>query len=270
MTISAKHLTAITVLATLWVLEALIPFFTHQHPNLRERVLHDLRNFAWGGVNLALGAVFVSTVLVTADSLAQAHDWGLLRWVELPSPAGWVVAFVLLDVWMYVWHRLNHEMPLLWRFHRMHHSDMAMDVSTGVRFHTGEIVLSGIARLVVVPLLGISIEQLLVYEAVMLPVVLLHHSNVRLPRWLDYGLAWVIVSPAVHRVHHSHLPAETNSNYGSVFPWWDWLFRSLRMRRDVENIVYGLDEFQGSAASSLRGMAITPLADSSNNATARD
>ena len=264
MTPSPKQLVAIGALVTMWVLESLVPFFPGQIAHRRQRLAHDGRNFVWGIVNTFIGTLLVSTTLVAVTSYATEQGWGLLRLVKLPAAVKWGLALLLFDLWMYSWHRINHVVPFLWRFHRMHHSDRAMDTSTGVRFHPGEIVLSSFARLLVLPLLGISIEQLVAYEMILLPVICFHHSNLRLPRWVDYGLAWVMVSPAVHRVHHSQIVRETNSNYGSVLSCWDRLAGTLRMRNDVENIEYGLPdfdgpEFDGPDSDSLAGMATTPL-----------
>ncbi|MEN1681396.1 MAG: sterol desaturase family protein [Planctomycetota bacterium] len=173
--------------------------------------------------------------------------------------AGGLLAF---DCWMYWWHRLNHRVPLLWRLHRVHHSDTAMDASSGLRFHPGEILLSGAARLIVVPLLGVPAELVALYGAVALPVVLAHHANVWLPRWLDFGLftSGLLVTPAMHRVHHSRVRDETNSNYSSVLPIWDRLFGTLCVRRDIERIDFGLDEFRDPGAQTVAGMLTTPLA----------
>lgn len=254
-----KQVIALTVLMVLLLLESVLPCYTHTFAQ-RSRFFHDARNLAWGLLNGLLGAVSIAILLASIDGHASEFGFGLLRLVALPRIAEWLLVLLLFDCWMYWWHRLNHRMPFLWRFHRMHHSDREMDASTGVRFHTGEILLSGLARCLVMPLLGISVAQLIIYETILLPVVFFHHSNVRLPKWLDFGLAYLIVSPAVHRVHHSRICEETNSNYGSVLPWWDWLFGSLRIRHDVEAIELGLDDFSGDAANTLAGMATTPLA----------
>jgi sterol desaturase/sphingolipid hydroxylase (fatty acid hydroxylase superfamily) len=141
----------------------------------------------------------------------------------------------------------------------MHHSDRQLDATTSIRFHPGEIFLSGIARLAVIPLLGMELWQLLLYEAVLLPVILFHHSNMRLPLWLDHGLLALIVTPAMHRVHHSRWKQETDSNYGSVFPYWDRLLGSFRLRQDARAIQLGLDEFQEPEWHSIKGMLKTPL-----------
>lgn len=160
---------------------------------------------------------------------------------------------------MYLWHRGNHTIPFLWRFHRMHHSERQLDATSAARFHPGEIFLSGIARLAVVPLLGMTLPQLIVYETALFPIIVLHHSNVRLPRWLDRGLLALIVTPAMHRVHHSRWRPETDSNFGSVFPHWDRLFRSFRLRADARTVALGLDEFAEPRWQTVSGMLTTPL-----------
>lgn len=255
-----KHWIAAAVLISLALAETLFPFF-RQLPTARERLTHDFRNLIVGAINSLLAIAAISLVFGGIDHWATANSFGLLRWTHLPPWLSTCLAIIFLDIWTYWWHRINHAVPLLWRFHRTHHSDTAMDVSTAVRFHTGELVLSWMARMVLVPLLGISLVQLAVYESLLLPVVLFHHSNLRLPRWIDYGLLAIIVTPAMHRVHHSRIVAETNSNYGSLTPWWDVVFGSFRLRPDVENIRYGLDEFTDLKWQTLTGIARTPLAD---------
>jgi hypothetical protein len=170
------------------------------------------------------------------------------------------VGVLLLDAWMYAWHRANHALPFLWRFHRMHHSDPTVDVTTALRFHCGEIVLSSLLRLAVVPLLGLELWQVILYETMLLPVIAFHHSNVALPERWDRLLRLVIVSPNMHRVHHSDWQPETDSNFASIFSWWDRLGRSFRLRPDVRTLHYGLREFDGDRWQSLWGLLRTPLA----------
>ncbi|MEX0977335.1 MAG: sterol desaturase family protein [Pirellulales bacterium] len=208
--------------------------------------------------NALIAIALTGTMLVTVE--VSSRDLGLVRWLSLPAVAATAVALLILDLWMYIWHRLNHAVPFLWRFHRMHHSDTAVDASTGVRFHTGEIVMSGLARAALLPVLGLSLWQLALYDALLLPVVLFHHSNVRFPRWLDYHLTWCVVTPAMHRVHHSRWRPETNSNFASILPLWDRLFRSFRLREDARTINLGLAEFDDQQWQTLWGMIRTPAA----------
>jgi sterol desaturase/sphingolipid hydroxylase (fatty acid hydroxylase superfamily) len=256
----AKALIAPSVLVLLWLAETLAPFVPIARGGLRDRLRHDGKNLAFGLISAALGVFVAVGLFALVESWGDRHGIGLLRWLPWPSWAEALLAFLLLDFWMYLWHRANHAAPLLWRFHRMHHSDPEMDVSTGLRFHFGEVALSTLARLVVLPVLGLSLWQVALYEAVFAPVVLLHHSNLRLPRRLDRGLMLVVVSPAMHRVHHSRWRVETDSNYGSVFPWWDRLLGTFRDRDDCRSIRLGLDEFDAPEWQSLWGMLKTPLA----------
>ncbi len=259
MDIEPKTLLAGIFLIALWTAEGLVPFYPHFGGGFRERLRHDARNLGIGAVNAALLALVAGAAFIGLELWADERGFGLFRLVDLP---GWMeLGFLILlfDLWMYVWHRANHRIPFLWRFHRMHHSDPEMDVSTGLRFHPGEMLLSAGARMAVLPLLGMSLWHLVIYEALLLPVILFHHSNVGLPRWLDYGLLAVVVTPAMHRVHHSRWQPETDSNYGSVFPWWDRLFRSFRLRDDARTISLGLEEFDGEEWQELGGMLRTPL-----------
>ena len=253
-----KTVLSVSTLAALWLLETWLPFYAQFRGDRPQRLRHDARNLTFGLANALLMALAFGALLAGAATLAERHHFGLLHYVDWPFRAETLLGFVVFDLWMYLWHRANHRVPLLWRFHRMHHSDPQMNVTTGVRFHTGEIVLSAVARLAILPLLGISLGQVAVYEAVFLPVVLVHHSNVRLPRWLDYGLLAMIVTPAMHRVHHSRWQPETDSNYGSVFPYWDLVFRSVRLR-DAADIRLGLDGLDTPEWQTVAGMLRTPL-----------
>ena len=255
-----KALAAGVALAALWLGEACIPFYTEFEGGVKRRLLHDAKNLGFGVFNAALLLVLFSFALTAITAWTTESDFGLSRLVAWPAWLETLLLFVLFDFWMYLWHRANHSVPFLWRFHRMHHSDPEMDASTALRFHTGEVVLSSLARLAVLLLLGMTLEQLALYEMVFLPVILFHHSNVSLPRWFDHGLLAIVVTPAMHRVHHSRWRPETDSNYGSVFPYWDFLAHSFQLRADAHTIHLGLDGMDGPAWQSLSGMLMTPLA----------
>ena len=263
-----KTIVAACTLAGLWLAEQRFPFFVESWQNGRERLRHDAKNLGLGIFNAILSIVLLGILLATVE--VSSEEWGLLRWLALPAIATTFAALLILDFWMYVWHRLNHAIPLLWRFHRMHHSDPTMDASTGVRFHTGEILMSGLARAALLPVVGLSLWQMAIYDAILLPVVLFHHSNVRLPRWLDYGMTICVVTPAMHRVHHSRWRPETNSNFASVLPIWDRFFRSFRLRDDVHTIHLGLAEFDDKQWQTVLGMMKTPAARLSPDVAARE
>jgi sterol desaturase/sphingolipid hydroxylase (fatty acid hydroxylase superfamily) len=254
-----KVVTASAVLVALWVGEACIPFYTDFQGGTKRRLIHGARNFGFGVFNSVLLLVLYSAVLAAVTTWTTRSGFGLSSLVALPVWVETLGLFLLFDFWMYLWHRANHTVPFLWRFHRMHHSDPEMDATTAVRFHTGEVFMSALARLAVLPLLGMTLPQLALYEMIFLPVILFHHSNVRLPRWLDHGLLAIIVTPAMHRVHHSRWQPETDSNYGSVFPYWDFLARSFRLRADARTVELGLDGMDEPAFQSVLGMIRTPL-----------
>lgn len=255
-----KKIVGPAVLALLWLGECWKPFYDQFSGRRRAKVGHDLKNLLWGAVGAGIGALAAAYLLAAVDAAAARRGVGLLRGLDWPEPLLLAAAIVLLDLWMYVWHWANHVLPPLWRFHRMHHTDPAIDASSGVRFHLGEIALSWLARLAIVPLLGMGLARLAIYETLLLPVVLFHHSNVRLPRGVDRALATLIVTPAMHRVHHSQRRRETNSNYGSLLPYWDRLLGSFRRRDDQQAICFGLPEFPEPRWQTLSGMAATPLA----------
>ena len=253
-----KSLTALVVLTLLWFLEGWIPFFSDFN-QFGKRLSHAWKNLAVGAINaMVLGALFAGT-MVFLISKAQGAGFGLLLWLQLPPWLEIPLAILIFDAWMYTWHRMNHVVPFLWRFHQIHHSDPRMDVTSAVRFHPGEIALSFLTRFLVVPILGMTLWELALYESILLPVILLHHSNVALSDRADAALRLVIVSPNMHRIHHSNLQPETDSNYSSIFSWWDRILGSHRKREDYRSIQYGLEELTDSKWHTLKGIFETPF-----------
>ncbi len=246
---------AIAGLFLFWAWESLGPFFAA--PSHRWR--HAARNLVIAALNgLVLAAVF-SELTVMVGTLAENRGWGLVRWLGL-SPAGQaVLAFLLLDCWTYGWHRLNHRVPFLWRFHRMHHSDPAMDVTTATRFHLGEIVFSSLLRLGLIPLIGISLWLLIAYDMALLACTQFHHSNVELPSSLDRFIRYFTVSPFMHKVHHSRVRMETDSNFSSLLSVWDRLFGSYREKENYREIRFGLEEYDEDPRQSVKGLILTPV-----------
>ena len=250
-----KPAVLVTGLATLSIWESVRPFF--ERPRGRWR--HAGRNLFVALLNTVLLALVFGAATVGVAAWAESHRFGWLHRWSLP---GWVklaLAVLLLDGWLYVWHRLNHAIPLLWRFHRMHHADREMDVTTALRFHAGELVLSAIVRLALIPLLGVTSTQLLVHETLVVAATMFHHANIsvgRFDRWLALG----IVTPFLHKVHHSREPIETNSNYAIVFSWWDRLGRTLRQRDDCKSLTLGLDEFDDPRWETVAGLLSIPAA----------
>ncbi|MBM3833060.1 MAG: sterol desaturase family protein [Verrucomicrobia bacterium] len=254
-----RPLGSVIVLATLLAWESLAPFFRYFAGNRKDRVSHGLKNLALGILNALVTGLGFAALWWSAADWSQQHGFGLLNWFALPAWAHLAGAFLLFDAWMYWWHRLNHRAAFLWRFHRTHHSDPTMDVTTASRFHIGEIALSSVLRVPVIALLGLQIWELALYEFAMFTVVQLHHANIAFPEWLDRALRGVIVTPFMHKVHHSCWQPETDSNYSSLFSFWDRFFGSFRLCDDPRSLKFGLKEFSGPQDHTLGGLLTTPF-----------
>jgi len=207
---------------------------------------------------LLIGFGFLVLWHWVATQSARA-DVGLLHRFPMPGWLHALSAILLLDVWTYWWHRANHRIPFLWRFHRMHHSDPWMDVTSGRRFHPGEITLSAVLLLPLIYIVGIHLWELLLYGLLRGLVVDFHHSNIGLPDRIDRWLRALVVTPAMHKVHHSRIKAETDSNYTSLLSVWDRLFSTFRLRPDLQNIELGLDDWSASPHQTFPGLLATPL-----------
>ncbi len=251
----SKPLAAAAGLAFLWLLESLLPMFEGRE----RRVRHDASNLVLGIANAGVVAVIFAGGTLVVTEWAAARSFGLLNVIDIGGPVRLAAAVLLFDLWQYVWHRLNHRVPLLWRFHAVHHSDRDLDATSALRFHTGEILLSASARLAILPLLGLTIGEVLVYETVVLPIILFHHSNVRIPERLDRMFRWLIVTPWMHWVHHSDYRPETDSNYASIFSFWDRMFGSFRFRDDPGSLTLGLDGVEHEGWATLGGMLAMPF-----------
>ena len=242
--------------------ESLHPFFAFFRSSPRVRTVHVVRNLIIGAVNSLIIALLFVAAWVATSIWAEENGVGLLNVLSslgMPAWAHTVGAILLLDLWTYVWHRLNHVIPFLWRFHRVHHSDTKMDVSTAGRFHVGEIIMSSALRIPLIALIGAYAWELLLYETIMFAVVQFHHANVAVPPRLDRALRFMIVTPAMHKVHHSRLQPETDSNYSALFSFWDRLARSFRLREDPHTIDIGLDEFDSPDYETLRSLIKMPV-----------
>jgi sterol desaturase/sphingolipid hydroxylase (fatty acid hydroxylase superfamily) len=184
----------------------------------------------WGGnltiviLNTAIARLFFMGGVVATAMMAQERSWGLLNLVEGPVWLELAFAVLALDFIIYWQHQLFHAVPIFWRFHMMHHSDLDLDVTSGVRFHPVEIVISTLVKSAAVLALGVAPLAVVAFEIVLNGTSLFNHSNARMPLSVDRVLRWFVVTPDMHRIHHSTSPCETNSNYGFNVPWWDRLF----------------------------------------------
>ena len=217
-----------------------------------------------------LGVVVADTLLVrllfpiTSVGLAliaETRGLGLFNAVAIPAWLGLVASVVLLDLAIYLQHVLFHAVPALWRLHRMHHADLEFDVTTGLRFHPIEILLSMVIKLMVVTALGAPAAAVLVFEALLNATSMFNHSNVRIHEGLDGVLRWFVVTPDMHRVHHSILSRETNSNFGFNLPWWDRLFGTYKAQPAAghEGMMIGIEQFRDPRELGLDRMLLQPF-----------
>ena len=214
---------------------------------------------------VVLDSVLVRLIFPTAAvgvaMYADTHGWGLIHALGVPGWLAVAASLLLLDLTIYLQHVMLHAVPLLWRLHRMHHTDLEFDLTTGARFHPLEILLSLVIKLGVIVALGAPAVAVLAFELVLNVTSMFNHGNVGLPRRLDRVLRWLLVTPDMHRVHHSWHPDETNSNFGFNLSWWDRLFGTYRAQpRDGQTgMTIGINQFRDPRELRLDRMLWQPL-----------
>ncbi len=210
--------------------------------------------------SVLLRILFSSAALATALA-ASERGWGLLNlWGVRFWPAV-IISVVALDLVIYLQHVMFHAVPALWRLHMVHHADLDFDVTTGARFHPVEIILSMFIKIVTVAVLGPPVVAIVVFEVLLNGTAMFNHSNVRVPLALDRVLRWFVVTPDMHRVHHSVVPVETNSNFGFNLPWWDRLLGTYvdQPKAGHQKMTIGLRQFRDVKRSSLPWMLLMPF-----------
>jgi sterol desaturase/sphingolipid hydroxylase (fatty acid hydroxylase superfamily) len=235
--LALKGVLVLVWLAALFLAERFLP--AAPRPT-RARWVRLASNAVLWGLNSGLSVLLVLPVTVWATQ--HALSWRPSWWSGAP---GLALDLLLLDALIYGWHRLNHRVPFLWRFHAVHHLDRFLDSTTALRFHFGEVALSALARASVILLLALPLASVLVFESLVLVATIFHHSNLRLPPRFERWLALAVVTPSIHWVHHHRCQSDTDSNYATVLSLWDPLFRSRSPRRrtpDLEIGVEGRDE----------------------------
>jgi sterol desaturase/sphingolipid hydroxylase (fatty acid hydroxylase superfamily) len=242
------------VFVALFVLERLLPL-RRRCSSLLPRVI---LNLIISAAAFAVAAILVRPAATAALSWATQKPFGLVHLLA-PSSLQFIAAFLLMDLTFYWWHIANHRIGFLWRFHNVHHIDPDLDVSTGFRFHFGEVGMSAVFRVAQVLLIGISMPAFAVYELVFQANTLFHHSNLWLPIRLERLLNKVLVTPRMHGIHHSQVRRENNSNYGVVFPWWDRVHRTLGLNIPQAEIAIGIPGYSQPDDNRLRNALLMPF-----------
>jgi sterol desaturase/sphingolipid hydroxylase (fatty acid hydroxylase superfamily) len=223
------------------------------------KLKRDARNLAVAGLAAAAMQLFEVPVAVAIATRAQQEGYGLLQIAPVPEWGRTVAAILLLDYTLYVWHRLTHRIPLLWRFHRVHHVDREMDASTALRFHFGEIVLSVAFRAAQVWVIGPTPAAYAVWQTFLVLSILFHHANIRLPLTWERRVARILVTPRLHGIHHSIIPEAVNSNWSSGLTVWDWLHGTLRTSVAQDSIVIGVVGLRSDRDQELSNALLLPF-----------
>jgi sterol desaturase/sphingolipid hydroxylase (fatty acid hydroxylase superfamily) len=221
-------------------------------------------------LDVAVVRLLFPVAAVGVAAVAVQRGWGLLNIAPWPPVLEGLLGFLALDLAIYAQHVAFHKVPLLWRLHRMHHADLDIDVTTGLRFHPIEIVLSMLFKMAVVVLVGVPAVAVIAFEVVLNATSMFNHSNATMPLWLDRVVRLLIVTPDMHRVHHSILRRETDSNFGFNLPWWDRLFGTYRAEPEAghQGMTIGLPIFRNSGELRLDRLITQPFRDSAPAADA--
>lgn len=215
---------------------------------LRRRVEAKLPRLARNLTVSAVGAAIVQLVeiplVMPLSSLVERQGWGILNLFQLPAWVDVILAVILLDYTLYIWHVLTHRVPLLWRFHLVHHVDLDLDASTALRFHFGELLLAVPWRAAQVILIGVAPIPFLVWQGFVFFSILFHHSNVALPFKLERLIVRFVVTPRMHGIHHSIVRGETDSNWSSGLTVWDWLHGTLKLNVPQQEITIGVPAYR--------------------------
>ncbi|MGB0176453.1 MAG: sterol desaturase family protein, partial [Owenweeksia sp.] len=236
---------AFPILVSVFIAFTLLEFFIVLRPWQRSRWKRWVHNSLIALIGLPAARLLLLPATVALAYYCSQTDIGLLNLVELPSWAEWTIGLLVLDYAIYLWHRANHIFPFLWRFHNVHHIDLEMDISTGIRFHIGEMLLSIPFRCIVILLSGVSPMMLLIYEVIFEAATLFHHSNIRLPLRLERFLVQIVVTPRMHGIHHSIVEQETNSNFSTVLNVWDRLHQTRYLKVKQDALTLGVPAYRG-------------------------
>ncbi len=241
-----KTIILLSVLVVLYTLELLFPYFEWS-----DKGIHTVRNFAI----IAFNAIVINLLFVPLLVLVTDTSWGLFNTIDVAPLLELIMTIIILDLLSYSLHVLYHKVPFFWRFHRMHHSDIHMDVTSGARFHIGEHIASIIGKYAVYALFAMKLEFIIIYETLFIVNVLFHHANISVP--FDKAYRLLLTSPDMHKVHHSIVREEADSNYTSLLSFWDRLFGTYKIIDNPKRITYGVKGLEDE--QTVTKMLLTPF-----------
>lgn len=251
-------------LAFMILLETLFPW----RRTGKKRFFHIGRHLILRFLNL-FTTVSLIAIITNYLELRNYFGMGLFWKLDWPFWLKTLFGFVILDFWLYLTHQANHHIPLLWRFHKVHHTDNEIDASTASRFHPGQVILAILIDLPLISLIGFQPFQLLIFIIAFRIIEIFQHSNIRLPEKINSALALAVVTPTFHRIHHSQESVQTNSNFGVFFSFWDSIFNTKHSvtANAQKNIKFGLKEFSEEKWQTLSGILMTPYLPKTKNTT---
>lgn len=242
---------------------AAVAFFESRYPRrpTQHKAIRWLNNLGLIFLNGLILRLIFPAAAVGMAIIVEEGQWGLLNHYELHPVLTLLLAVIALDLIIYLQHVLFHSIPLLWRLHMVHHADLEYDLTTGLRFHPIEIVLSMVIKFAAIAALGAPVIAVIVFEILLNACAMFNHGNLRLPERLDRALRWIVVTPDMHRVHHSSIKNETNSNYGFSLSCWDRLFGTYRSQPSLghEAMEIGLTQFRDRSRLTLPWLLILPF-----------
>lgn len=245
------------------ILIGLIIFFfsmemAFSHPiNFNKKFNHLFQSFLFQLIAISLGSLLGFMIVTTYDFISQ-NEFGLFNWIVLPFWLKIIAGVFIIDLTDYWLHRFDHKIPILWRFHRVHHSDTAMDASTAIRGYPTELIYFTLGELLISVIFGLDITSMNIFLLILLPVLFIQHSNLPYPNWLDKTFGWLIMMPNFHKVHHEQDQFYTDSNYGTLVVLWDRLFGTFKTKH-INEIKYGLKEFEGNKKQSFLYLIKSPF-----------
>ena len=230
----------------------IIEFIFPKEKNLVKNKLKRLfKNIFFWLINVGLTPILILPISIYATQI-EIHSF--FKFDNLI--VSFIFQLIIIDIFLYWWHRLNHEIPFLWRFHHVHHLDETLDITSGVRFHFGEVILSALVRSIIIILFNIELINLLIIEAIILLSSIFHHSNINIPEKLEKMISLIFVTPSIHWVHHHQRQSETDANYSTIFSWWDKIFNSKSLFKRKLNMPIGVE---GDQEQDLVKLVIRPF-----------
>ena len=237
------------------ILELIVPY----RPNSVSKLKRWINNLALTLFNSIILNLIFATAIVGTAAYVQSKNFGILNLIEAPSWLKILVTVAFMDFMLYVWHLLNHEMPFLWRFHRVHHADLNMDVSTATRFHLGELAISAVIKIALIFFLGASPMGVVIFESALVLCAQFHHSSLIVPKWFE-TIWWILfVPPSMHRIHHSVKIKERNTNYSTIFSLWDRILGTLLKAVNQEKIKIGVGAYPKPEKLHFQHLLVMPF-----------